>query len=80
MLADIEKIRAELMATKQTSIFADEEKLREKTSKLYGSFCSMEAKPNTIQLKAIEALDEEYKEINKKLKAALEKHVPKLNL
>ncbi|MCC7029108.1 MAG: hypothetical protein IT257_02305 [Chitinophagaceae bacterium] len=80
MLADIEKIRAELMATKQTSIFADEEKLREKTSKLYGSFCSMEAKPNDIQLKAIEALDEEYKQLNKKLKATLEKHLPKLNL
>lgn len=80
MLADLEKIRAELMATKQTSMFADEEKLREKVSQLYGSFCNMEAKPNEIQLKAIDALDEQYSEMNKKLKQALDKHLPKINL
>lgn len=80
MLADLEKIRAELMATKQTSIFADEEKLREKVSELYGTFCSMETKPNEIQLKAIEALDAEYLELKEKLKKTLEKYLPKINL
>lgn len=80
MLADLEKIRAELMATKQTSLFADEEKLREKVSQLYGSFCNMEAKPNEIQLKAIEALDEQYKQLNLKLNQTLNKHLPKINL
>jgi len=80
MLADLEKIRSELMATKQTSLFADEEKLREKVSQLYGSFCNMEAKPNEIQLKAIEALDEQYKQLNLKLNQTLNKHLPKINL
>jgi hypothetical protein len=80
MLADLEKIRAELMATKQTSLFADEEKLREKVSQLYGSFCNMEAKPNEIQLKAIEALDEQYKQLNLRLNQTLNKHLPKINL
>lgn len=68
------------MATKQTSLFADEEKLREKVSQLYGSFCNMEAKPNEIQLKAIEALDEQYKQLNLKLNQTLNKHLPKINL
>jgi photosystem II stability/assembly factor-like uncharacterized protein len=80
MNAELEKLRAELMATKQTSIFADEEKLREKVSKLYGVFCSMEAKPNDIQLKSIEALEEEYAEQAKKLKQVMDKFKPKINL
>ncbi len=58
---DLEKVRAELMATKQTSIFADEEKLREKISELYGTFCGMQAKPNSTQLQAIDALEAELK-------------------
>lgn len=57
----LEKIRSALMATKQTSIFADEEKLREKISSMYGIFCSMEAKPNSTQLQAIDDLEAEYK-------------------
>lgn len=58
---DLEKIRAELMGTKNKSIFADEERIREKVSALYATFCSMEAKPNTIQLEAIDVLIAEYK-------------------
>lgn len=78
--ADLEKVRAELMATKQKSIFADEERIREKVSDLYGTFSSMEVKPNETQLKAIEALEEEMAEQEKKLKEVLEKHQKKVNL
>jgi photosystem II stability/assembly factor-like uncharacterized protein len=80
MNAELEKLKAELMATKQTSIFADEEKLREKVSKIYSVFCVMEAKPNEIQLKSIEALEEEYAEQAKKLKQVMDKFKPKINL
>ena len=80
MNAELEKLKAELMATKQTSIFADEEKLREKVSKIYSVFCVMEAKPNDIQLKSIEALEEEYAEQAKKLKQVMDKFKPKINL
>ena len=58
---ELEKIRAELMGTKKTSIFADEERLREKISSLYGTFCGMESKPNSTQLEAIEVLQSDYK-------------------
>lgn len=74
---DLQKLKAELMATKKTSVFADEERLRERVSALYGTFCSMEVKPNIIQLEAIEALKQEYilhKEMFNKL---LKKHLPK---
>lgn len=71
---DLEKVRSELMATKQTSIFADEEKLREKISKLYGNFCSMEAKPNSTQLQAIEDLQEEVKKQDVNLNKTLKKN------
>ncbi len=59
--AELEKIRGELMGTKKTSIFADEERLREKVSSLYGTFCGMESKPNSTQLEAIEVLQSDYK-------------------
>jgi hypothetical protein len=40
----------------------------------------MEAKPNEIQLKSIEALEEEYAEQAKKLKQVMDKFKPKINL
>lgn len=49
------------MGTKKTSIFADEERLREKVSSLYGTFCGMESKPNSTQLEAIDVLQSDYK-------------------
>jgi len=71
---DLEKVRAELMATKQTSIFADEEKLREKISELYGAFCGMQAKPNSTQLEAIDVLEAEYKIQEANLEKVRKKH------
>ena len=58
---DLEKIRAELLATKNTSIFADEERLKERVTGLYSTFCSMESKPNFTQLASIEDLENELK-------------------
>jgi hypothetical protein len=77
--ADLEEIRAELMATKQTSIFADEERIREKLSQLYSNFCGMETAPNDTQLKAIEAIKEEYNAQAEKLKKVMEKYKSKLD-
>ena len=74
MFEELEKVRAEFMATKQKSIFADEEKLREKVSKLYGVFSSMESKPNVIQLQSIEDLNEEYRKLQADLNKVLKKN------
>jgi hypothetical protein len=58
---ELQKIKSKLMATTQTSIFADEERLREKVSKLYGAFCEMESAPNETQLESIRDLSTEFK-------------------
>jgi photosystem II stability/assembly factor-like uncharacterized protein len=74
---DLQKVKSEFMATKKTSIFADEEKLREKVSKLYGSFCSMESKPNSTHLEAIEDLKKEYAVQKDAFKKVIIKDLPK---
>jgi hypothetical protein len=75
---DLQKLKAELMATKKTSVFADEERLRERVSALYGTFCSMEVKPNAIQMDAIEALKQEFKVHEDIFNKLLKKHLPKI--
>ena len=74
---DLQKIKAELMATKQTSIFADEERIREKVSQLYGNFCSMESKPNSTQLEAIEVVQTEFNVQKDNYKKTVVKNLPK---
>lgn len=74
---ELQKLKGELMATTKTSIFADEERLREKISKLYGSFCGMEAKPNSTQLEAIEVLNGDYKKQKENFITVTTKNLPK---
>lgn len=74
---DLQKIKAELMATKQTSIFADEQRIREKVSSLYGNFCSMESKPNSTQLEAIDVLQTEFNTQKDNYKKTIAKNLPK---
>lgn len=74
---DLQKVKAELMATKKTSIFADEERVREKISALYGNFCNMESKPNSTQLEAIDVLQTEFDTQKVNYKKAITKNFPK---
>jgi hypothetical protein len=74
---DLQKVKSEFMATTKTSIFADEEKLREKVSKLYGTFCGMESKPNSTHLESIDDLTKEYATQDAALKKVIIKNLPK---
>ncbi len=74
---DLQKVKAELIATKKTSIFADEERLREKISSLYGNFCYMESKPNTTQLEAIDVLQADYNLQKENYKKTITKNISK---
>jgi hypothetical protein len=76
---DLQKVKAELVATKKVSIFADEKRVREKVSELYGTFCNMEAKPNSTQLEAIDDLQKDYNTQADAFNVALKKHLPKMN-
>jgi len=52
----LETFRSTLLATKQKSIFADEEQLRERVSELYSTIVGQEAKPSNLQVKRISVL------------------------
>ena len=56
----LETLRATLLGTTQTSIFADEERLREKITKVYGSVANQEAAPSNLQLANVEVLKNDY--------------------
>ncbi|MBC6490553.1 hypothetical protein ACFSQD_09520 [Flavihumibacter stibioxidans] len=51
--SELEKLRAGLLATKQKSIFADEEQLRERLGEIYMAICTQEAGPSNLQLERI---------------------------
>lgn len=57
----LEALRSTLLATKSKSIFADEEKLREQISEMYGTICYQEAKPTNLQLARVSQLVTEVK-------------------
>ena len=58
----LENLRGQLLATKQTSIFADEERLREKISALYLAVVLQEAAPSNLQIERVASL---LQEVNK---------------
>jgi hypothetical protein len=55
----LEELRGTLLATKQKSIFADEERLRERISEVYVAVCMQEAPPSNLQMQRVEVLQQE---------------------
>jgi hypothetical protein len=55
----LETERAEMLATKQKSIFADEERLREKITDVYASVAGQEAPPSNLQVQRAGSLKKE---------------------
>ncbi|KYP16552.1 hypothetical protein [Flavihumibacter sp. CACIAM 22H1] len=66
--SSLEELRSGLLATKQTSIFADEEQLRERLTELYITVTGNEARPSNLQQERIQV-------IRGQLSAAQAKHV-----
>src|SRR5258708_18248626 len=76
----LEELRGCLMATKQKSIFADEQRLRERISDVYQAVCSQEAAPSNLQLQRVGVLKQELQKAdqsNSLLKARYEEKVKK---
>jgi len=61
-LDSLEALRSELIPTKQTSIFADESRLREDITQVYVAICNNEAAPSNLQLASIKALRDRLEE------------------
>ena len=66
-MAELETLRAELIPTKQTSLFADEKRLREEITEVYLPLCISDAGPSNLQLESI-------KNLNQKIEAARKKY------
>jgi photosystem II stability/assembly factor-like uncharacterized protein len=52
----LERLRTTLLASKQKSIFADEKKLREDISDVYGSVAGSETRPSNLQIDRVKEL------------------------
>jgi hypothetical protein len=63
--ASLEKLRAECLATKQKSMFADEERLRERITDVYMSVTSQESRPSNLQIQRVALLQEQLSSVNK---------------
>lgn len=59
----LEELRSRCLATKQTSIFADEKKLREDISDVYVSICNQEIAPSNLQLDRIASLQQQLTDV-----------------
>jgi photosystem II stability/assembly factor-like uncharacterized protein len=70
----LEELRSTLLGTKQKSIFADEEKLREQISDVYSAVCYQEARPTNLQIERVTGLQEEVKKAEKAYEAIIAKY------
>jgi hypothetical protein len=62
----LESLRGTLLASKQKSIFADEEQLRERITEVYGAVAMQEARPSNLQIQRVTVLQKELQEATKK--------------
>lgn len=53
----LENLRTTLLASKQKSVFADERKLREEITEVYGSIIGQEAPPSNLQVQRVKTLE-----------------------
>jgi hypothetical protein len=58
----LENLRTTLLASKQKSVFADERKLREEISEVYGAVIGQEAAPSNLQVQRVKGLQEKVKD------------------
>ena len=83
-LTALETLRATLIPTKQTSMFADESRLREDITQVYQAICFNEAGPSNLQLESIKTLssrvdaaEKKALEINVQFEANVKKAIEK---
>lgn len=70
----LEKLRSECLATRQKSIFADEERLRERITDVYASVVTQEAAPSNLQLQRVTVLQQELANTEQSNKQLSEKY------
>lgn len=74
----LEELRGTLVPTKQTSIFADEKRLREDISDVYQALCGQEARPSNLQVARIDGLKTEFAKAVDKDKTLTQQYAEKI--
>jgi photosystem II stability/assembly factor-like uncharacterized protein len=75
----LENIRKFIVPTKQSSIFADEERLRERIAEVYGAVLSYEGEPNNTIYQKIDVLNTEIKQTQDRFSKNKSQHFDKIN-
>jgi hypothetical protein len=70
----LEDLRVTLLAAKQKSIFADEKKLREEITEVYGAVAGQEARPSNLQIDRANVLADKVKKADQDCKALTGKY------
>ncbi len=73
-LDELEKLRAECLATKQKSVFVDEKRLREEITEIYAGVTGQEAAPSNLQVQRTITLQSEVKKKEETGKQIIKKY------
>ena len=79
LAARAEEIRKEIVATKEGGAVTGEERIREKTTQLYGALVSYEGRPADYQVARIDSLKRELDDVVKEFDAFVAKDIQEAN-
>jgi hypothetical protein len=74
-----DRLRKEIVATKEGGAITGEERLREHLDDVYGALLSYEGRPGDYQIARIEALERELQDVEDRAAALVRDELPKLN-
>jgi hypothetical protein len=75
----VEVLRGKIVATKEGGAITGEERIREKTTGLYGAILNYEGRPGDYQIARIDSLTKELGDVRKEFDALLAKDLPPIN-
>ena len=75
----VEALRAKIVATKEGGAITGEERIREKTTALYGAILNYEGRPGDYQMARIDSLKKELDDVRTEFESLLAKDFPVVN-
>jgi hypothetical protein len=75
----VEELRRKIVATTEGGAITGEERIREKTTGLYGAILNYEGRPGDYQIARIDSLTKELDDVRKEFDALLAKDLPPIN-
>ncbi|HEY8715883.1 MAG TPA: hypothetical protein VIM00_10925, partial [Candidatus Acidoferrum sp.] len=75
----LDELRRKIVATKEGGAVTGEERIREKTTELYGNILNFEGRPGDYQVARIDSLKKELDDVRSESEALLAKELPSVN-